>query len=193
MGEQNERRDELVAVASGCVIEGDLDGVNVATAFAVVHDADGNARGLSDENHLDQVARMQDIASLYPPGSFEAQSWTELADRLEAEVLDGHVTQETLDDVYNQRLEQGPLDDPVLGRRAVRVQSLGRLRPARRLPPPRMVRRQPSDRRRLLRVAPRRRERRAATRRTTRAGPAGRRSDDDEPPRDVAHRAEVRR
>lgn len=174
MGEQDERRDKLVAVASGCVIEGDLDDVGLATALAVVHDAGGHARGLSDAHHLDQVARMRDIAPLYPPGSSEAESWNELADRLEGEVLGGHVTQETLDDVYNQRLQQGPLDDPVLGQRAVRVQSLGRLRPARRLPPPRVVRRQPSDRRRLVRVAPRRRERCATARRKTRAGPAAR-------------------
>ena len=188
----DEHHDELgLAFASGCVVVGDLDGVEFDDAFGVIHYADGSARALSRDDCETEVARCHRNATLYPPDSEEAKSWTELADRLEAEIRDGMLNPDTVQDVWGQRLEQGPLTDAVLGSQAVSVQTLGRVAPLR---PPRTLL-APSRRyrqQRLARTTPRRRERRTTGRRLTRAGPARPRPSADDDP-EVARRAEVRR
>lgn len=164
----------LREVASGystsCVVEGDPDGVNVGASFAVVHDAKGNAHGVTEDDVREVTARKRRIATLYPPQSEEAEAFTELADRAEAELADGYISDETLADLFNLEVV-GPVDDGVLGLRTVSIQSLRPVGPrfAASAPPARSFR---VPRRRLVRVAPRRRERRATTRRTTRAAPS---------------------
>ena len=158
-------------LAFACVIEGNLEGVDVAASFAVVHDADGRARGVSEEDVREVIARKRSIAAMYPMGSEDAAALAEVADRAEAELGDGYLTDETLADLFNLEVV-GPVDDGVLGPQTVSIQSL---RPARTrvIASLRLPRLCILPRRRLVRVTPRRREQRGATRRTSRGSPLG--------------------